>query len=261
MESNMKTLLKLTLSSVGVMALAVQTVSAQNLFSTYSDFTGWSGSAGASAGPSSDWDYDGSTINGAGNNPGNTGSSINPGGSSPVGSLGITWASSAGNYNNLAFSPGEAYNKSFMHTIDPGSLAAYTDESGYGAGTTVAYSGTLSMVYTIPDNEAGSYFELGVDLAYTPNYYSVFLPSSITPLNGGLPVNGQITVEATIPYSITAGNNLQGFAFGIAYNSDYQPVLPFYVDSISVVAVPEPSSLALAALGGLCMFRVLRRRK
>jgi hypothetical protein len=251
------------------MALAVQTVSAQNLFSTYSDFTGWANSDNggppsanpSTVGPSSAWDYDGSTINGAGNNPGNSGGSINVGGSSAAGSLSVTWGSSVGSYGYPAFSPGEAYNPSFMHTIDPGSLAAYSAESGYGQGTTVAYTGTINMVYTKPDDESGGggYFQLGIVLNYNGNF-GQFFGGPETSL--GM-VDGQPAYEVSVPYTINAGGpaNLNYFMLGVIYNSNYQPVLPFNIDSISVVPVPEPSSLAFAALGGLCMFRVVRRRK
>jgi hypothetical protein len=236
-----------------VTALAVQTVSAQNLFSTYSDFTGWGNAgSGSTVAPSSDWDYDGSTINGAGN-------SGNVGGSSPGGSLAITWAPSVTSFNVIAFSPGEAFNPAFMQAIDPGSVAAYQPPN-YVAGNTVAYNGALQIIYAEPDNEGGNYFQVGVDLAYDANgYYSQFFPSSDTVL--GYTSDNNAIHEVTIPYNIVGGS-LTSLSMGIFYNSNYQPaVFPFYIDSISVVAVPEPSSLAFAALGGLCMFRVVRRRK
>ena len=78
---------------------------------------------------------------------------------------------------------------------------------------------------------------------------------SITSLGS---VNGQDTYQATIPYTINAGS-LSGFTIGIWANEDYGSVLPFYVDSISVSVVPEPSTAALVGLGALGL-ALLRRR-
>ena len=218
----------------------------QTLFTTYDDFAGWSGSSGTTAGQSTAWDFDGSTINGLGNNG-------NAGGAGTAGSLSIQGPPAGNVWTDVAWSPGEAWLPLFMHAVDPGSLAAYSAESGYGPGTTVANSGVLQMTYTFPDNEGGSYFQLGVAFNYDGNW-NAFFGSSVSYAT----VNGQDTTTVDIPYTINAVSaGITYFSMGIIYNSDYSPVLPFYVDNIQVI--PEPSTAALVGLGALGL-AMLRRR-
>jgi hypothetical protein len=246
------------LAVVGLGVLAA-TSRAAVLFTTSSDFTGWGlgGTATDSTVTTSALDFDGGTINGAGNNPGNSGSTLGAGQTSTGGSLQLTWGPNTGNFNVIAFAPGEAFNPSFMAAIDPGSIPAFTPQTGFGPGATAPFSGTLQMIYSIPDNNAGQngFFQLGVDLAYDADgFFQTFFPSSTVTLPSA---NGQTLVLATIPYTITAGS-LNGFGFGIAYNSNFAPTQPFFIDSISTVdATPEPASLSCigAAIGVLLMRR------
>ena len=241
---------KLIFLSIGILAFVIQNASAQKLFTTYEDFAGWTGQADAptTAGQSTAWDFDGVTINGLGNNG-------NAGGAGTAGSLAIQGIEGppTNNWTSVAWSPGEAWLPLFMHAVDPGSLAAWTEESGWGNGTTVEHDGILRMTYTFPDNEGGSYFQLGVAFNYN-NHWNDYWGSSVAYAT----VNGQDTTTVEIPYHIygvSAG--ITYFSMGIMYSSDYAPVLPFYVDSIEVV--PEPSTLALVGLGALGL-ALLRRR-
>jgi hypothetical protein len=43
-------------------------------------------------------------------------------------------------------------------------------------------------------------------------------------------------------------------------DTDYNPALPFRIDNISVVAAPEPGTIALIGLG-LAGFTLIRRRE
>ena len=243
--SAVKPLTKLAFLSVGAGAFLLQNTSAQVLFTTYDDFAGWSGSIGTTAGQSTAWDFDGSTINGLGNNG-------NAGGAGTAGSLSIV-GPPTGTWTDVAWSPGEAWLPLFMHAVDPGSLASWNAEAGYGPGTTVAYSGMIQMTYTFPDNEGGSYFQLGIAFNYDGNW-NAFFGSSIAYSS----VNGQNTTTVDIPYTINGVNaGLTYFNMGIMYNSDYAPVLPFYVDQIQIA--PEPSSLALFGLGALGLAWLRRR--
>jgi hypothetical protein len=227
------------------------------LFTTTSDFTGWTAGSGTPAVVSS-YDSDGVLINGAGNNPGNSGSSINVGGTSTGGSMQLSDPSNLG-YNVLAYSPGEAYNQAFMTAVDPGSIAAYTAASSYGNGTLVAYSGTIDMNFTAPSFLAGgSYYQFGVFFNdQQDGYYHPELSTSV--INDGT-IDGMTTYTAIIPYSFNGGtfNNLN---MGIFANSNETLTGPIYVDGIqTVTAVPEPVSGA-GILGAAALAMLKRNRK
>ncbi len=219
------------LGGAGIVALAAPSALANTmLFTTSSDWTGWTAGNGTPA-VSTTYDSDGITINGAGNNPGNSGGSINVGGTSAGGSLQITDSNNLG-YGTLAYSPGEAYNQALMTAIDPGSIAAYTAASGYGNGTLVAYSGTLLLNYTQPSvNAGGSYLQFGVFFNDSPDgYYHPQLQSSV--VSDGT-INGFTTYTATIPYSLSAGS-FGNLNMGIFVNSNETLSAPVYFDSLQV---------------------------
>jgi hypothetical protein len=234
----------------------------QAIFTTVSDFTGWTASAPATAVTASTaWDYDGSTTNGLGNNPGNSGSSINVGGTSTGGSLQITASTNLG-FSELAFSPGEAYNNSFMQAFDPGSTTAFSAASSFGPGSTVAYSGTIYLVYTIPTISSGSFDQIGINLDYPADgFYQALFGSDVS--DGT--VNGLTTFTATIPYTVTAGaGNLSNLQLAIQSNSNEVPTSPFFVDDISFsppvqASMPEPATLGVLGTG-LSMLMLRRRR-
>lgn len=242
------------LGGVGLLSLIAAPAHGNiTLFTTTSDFTGWSSGA-----PSAAYDFDGSTVNGAGNNPGNSGSSINVGGSSPGGSLQLTESSSLG-YSELSFSPGEAYNNAFMSAIDPGSITAYSAASGFGPGSTAAYSGTILLTYTVPTISSGTYEQIGVNLDYPAGgYYSPFFGPAVS--DGT--VDGLPTFTATIPYTVIAGAaTLTNFQLAIQSNSDYVPTSPFYVDDIQVVTAPVPEPASVVGIIGMTACSALCRRR
>lgn len=237
-------------AAVGLSAAAYTPARGQVLFTTTSDFASWSvDSPAVSAIPSVTYDYDGSTTNGMGNNPGNSGASINAGGTSAGGSLALTTNGMA--YGTLAYSPGEAYNPYFMSAIDPGSIAAYSAASGYGAGTTVAYNGTLQLTYTAPTLSDSAYFQIGIFLKYDNHNYNPIFPVNVT--DDGT-VDGIETYTATYSYSIDPGSLTYG-DFEIFSNSNSSATTTIYVDDIQVL--PEPASIGLFGAGALL---ALRRR-
>lgn len=209
------------------------------LFTTVDDFTGWSSGGTGSA----LYDYDGSLTNGAGN-------LTNPGGVGVPGSLQIpAFGRTSPGFSTLSSAPSEGGNATFLSAIDPGS----------SGNNSVAYTGNLSLTYTIPTPSAGSYYQLGVLLQYAADgYYGTFFAPAGNTVSDGT-VDGFTTVTDTIPYTISAGN-FNGFGFGIQANTDYAGTSgPIYVDSISVSSVPEPASLSLIGLSGLSLLG--RRRK
>ena len=210
---------KLALVSAGIIALAMQSATAQFttsvLFTTSDDFSLWSANGGSTVSGSTAFDADGSTFNGLGNAGGGTGT---------AGSLQVQWTPSVGGFNDIANGPGGlGGNQAFMSAIDPGSTG----------GATVAYSGTLQLIYSLPYTAAGTYLQLGILLQYPGDgYYGTYFSTTTTDLGYTDPNGGEV-FQATIPYTINAGA-AGGFGFGLMYNSDYAPSLfPFYVDQIT----------------------------
>jgi hypothetical protein len=247
---------KLVFLSAGILAFALQNASAQtfSLFTTTNDFSTWNNGWGATTvGASSDWDYDGSAVNGQGNNTA-------AGGVGTPGSLAINANGSGWTLGALYYGAG---NPNFMHAIDPGSLAAYNAESPGGSGNpgiTTAFSGYLQMVYTVPINEPGG-FALDLFYAYDSNGgWGVANPSSVVDLGPSTAqdifTNPQENYLATYNYSISAGA-LQYFNLGLIYNPG-SSLSTFYVDAI---IVPEPGTAALFGLGALGFAFLARRRR
>lgn len=238
---------KNVLFSIGILTLSLSPVAyaqTANLFTTFDDFSQWTANGGDSVTPDNGFSADGATtINGAGN-------TTAAGGTGTSGSLSIQWTPSIGSFSfDIANAPNEAANAAFQAAIDPGSTG----------GNAVNYAGNLYMDYSLPDNEGGSYFQLGMLLQYQGDgYFGFFFSSTATDLGFQDP-NGEEVFQATIPYTITGGAPFNGFGFAIAYNSDFSPALPFHIDDI-FVPVPEPSTFALIGLG-LGGLAVLRRKR
>jgi hypothetical protein len=242
---------KLVFLSIGMLAFALQTATAQILWTTYEDYTNWTGD-GALA--TTAFDHDGVTVNGLGNE-------ANPGGAGTAGSLQLN-AVTSGWSGWLAGSGGEAWMAGFLAAVDgPGAIPAYSAQSGYGPGTLVAASGTLTLTYTMPDSTfGGTYFEPGLTFNYNGTWQP-FWPSSQTDLGPVTTPNGTMEMwEAYIPYNINAVNaGLTYFTVGIAQNTDFTGANPWYVDQIAVI--PEPATMALFGVGLTGLMLIHRRRQ
>jgi hypothetical protein len=243
---------------IGAMALRAP---AQAIYTTQSDFTGWTNYDSPtvqSIGPSGAYDFDGSTTNGLGN--------YSAGGAGLAGSLQVN----VGTGTTLGYadlgedSYNELYLSGFLNAIDPGA----------SAGSTTPYNGTIYMVYTVPGLVGpNAYFGLGLGLTYPGDGYNQY--SNGGPYFGGSAYDGLIdglpTYTETIPYSILAGGGggfnihliMSAGVYGSGVNGvDNVTTTPyFYVDDISTtlpVAVPEPATLGVMGAGVTLL--TLRRR-
>jgi len=220
----------------------------QALFTTESDFTGWTAHSPATAVtavPNTTFDYDGQATNGLANY--NSGAAGTPGG------LEINTGSNALGYGPLATSPfNDLYQTSFLNAVDPGATA----------GSTVAYSGTLYMVYTTPTFAGPDvYFNLGLQINYPGDSYygAYYFPTSTA---AGATVDGMATTIATYSYSISAGGggnlsmnivtNAGVYGTGVAGTNNVLTA-PLYIDDISTtypVAANIPPNNATWATNG-----------
>ena len=235
--------------SVAPLPITVIPAPVYPLFSTSDDFNQFA-SAGGDLVQADTWSVDSNTTNGLGNTnaPVATGTS---------GSLLLYWSSLETGYGTIASGPGEQLNPQFMQAIDPG--------CDTNSATSVAAYGNIYMDYSQPDSGMtnGGYFEVGVNLSYEANgYYGAFFPSSSKDL-GIQDSNGYEVYQATIPYTINAGN-YYGFSLSVIVNSDYQPTYGFHIDNITVSAAQAPlitsiklngTSLAIQGTNGLTGYK------
>jgi hypothetical protein len=236
---------KILLLSIGVLGWFVPGTSAQvPLFTTANDFGLFNGGAGVVA---SSYYSDSSTVNGIGN-------TVTPGGAGGVGSLQLTAPGGWSGWVSGSGAPGQAGNQTFMSAIDPGAIAAWSAGSGYGPGTLVAYSGTVSF-----DLYGGNFTDwnwFGITLNYD-GHWDPYFASTSSSFTGA---DGRTWTHYEVPYTINAvSGGLSYFEVGIAENAGSIAGQTFYVDNFQATVVPEPGTFALLGLG-LTGF-LLRRRQ
>ena len=214
-----KTTMKTTiLAFVGFGAFLAQTTSAQSLFTTYDDFLQWQTgqfTVYAVTNP----DSDGSNINGLGNTNAN-------GQVGTPGALAIQYPQGGGLYSYAGGSPGEQGYTNFINVLkQPGKALTFD----YKTPTSVR-----------PDGTTGTYFQVGVVVNCQGRFDQLF-PTSTTSLGGGW-TRGSIdwTLEASnlVAQELSNGGTFTYFQMVIIYNSDYNPIAPFYVDNFVMRDAP-----------------------
>jgi autotransporter-associated beta strand protein len=204
------------------------------LWTTYDDFSQWeSVSSSFTVAGDTTYDSDGSAINGFGN-------TTSPSLAGTPGSMQINQTVYPDTFDTPAESP-EMTTTPALSILDPGS----TEPSGVGSnGSMVEFFGTLKMSYTMPDDEAPpttGYFALGLVLNYTGTYDQLFYYNLTA--DGATfsqtTTDGQVTDTVTMPYIISPVNgDLSYCQILVAYNSNFEPLQPFYVDNIGVLPTP-----------------------
>lgn len=235
-------MMKKTMYLTGLLAVsAVLVASAQSsLYTTTNDFGQFNGGAGT---VSSDYYSVSSTVNGIGN-------SSNPGGTGGVGSLQLTASGGWGQWSAGSDFPGMT--AAAFSALSLGSTRPWSPESGYGAGTMLASSGTMTF-----DLYGGNFTDWnwwGITLNYD-GHFDTFFASTSSNFTGA---DGNTWTHYVIPYTTSAAS-LSYFGMGIAFNTGSIANETFYVDNFQVAPVPEPSSMALAAMGGAALLFFRRR--
>jgi hypothetical protein len=226
---------------LGVFGLLLPGAQAQPVpvraFSTTNDFFGWSDNNSGidfTVSSTAGTDLDNVTLNGLGAVPFGGGPSM---GGTPgtAGSLAIGWKPAARGYGYI-FSAGEQGNSAFLDAI-----TATTN---------------VTIRYTTPTNNGGSYFQIGLALNYDGHFDQMFPIDATTDASG--------ITTATFDFENEAGAiaaqrsvGLTYFQFGFIYNSDYDPKnSTYYVDDVIFLTTTPPPTLSIAKAGppGLTIF-------
>jgi hypothetical protein len=232
-----------------IAATATLSATAQQLFVTEDDWTGWNAVSAGSvtysyvASPSGSGGDTGISINGLGNTGQYVGSDA--GGAGNAGTAGVLGLQNASLGWNVAQSQNEQNNQAFLNALWGGDelVITYTLTQTMTTGA----NGYWQLVPIFNDNQG--YNEMNnagffTSSALSAGTYTVtydYTPStSILPTTAGQDSYFQLLISANSGGSLMNGTQ------------------PYYIDDIQVV--PEPTTLALAGLGGLSLL-FLRRKK
>ena len=141
------------------------------------------------------------------------------------------------------------------------SVAIYSDNNG-SLGTSLS-GGLLANPATYEQLATNTFTASGLTLSANTTYWLVLANP------GSWPQTGAISESMTLPFTSTPaasssdgwtlGNQVWVYGDGSTWNNGTGNITPLF--SINVDAVPEPSTLALAGLGGLGMLVRFGRRK
>ncbi len=180
-----------------------------NVFVTQEDFTGWDGGGNFIVSPQASPDFDGSTVNGVGN-------TTAAGATGTAGSLSAQWI--AGGFN-FVYSPQENTNTKLITALGTGGLIKYQ--------------------FSDPDDESGGggFFAIGgAVLNYDGNFWAhAWYDGGIPPQYAPVTNEHSGDTIAYASYQFNPAAVATYFQMGFFYNSNYNPVNPFTVDSIQIV--------------------------
>lgn len=235
---------KRLLLSIGILGCLVQSASAVlSLYTTANDFAQFNGGAGTA---STTYYSDSSTMNGIGNGTSGAGG---------VGSLQLTAGSGWNGW--VADFPGAT--AAFMSAIDPGGIRPWSPESGWGAGSLTAHSGTI--LFDLYRGNLTDWNGWGVNFSYN-GYWGPFWATSSTDFIGA---DGRTWTRFEVPYTINLTTNLTYFGMALAQNAGTIEGQTFFVDNFQIVPVPEPAATGAIAAGALMLCGAvkiyLRRRQ
>ncbi len=215
-----------------MLAFALASAQAQNIYGTYEDWTNWNGDGDGCIAVTT-FSFGDITQNGIGNNTGGT---------SVTGSLQLDPMTAAGQYswNIPVYGPG--LNNAVMAAMDGAGFVPVSyppPDYSQVAGTVVAQSGSLLMDFVMPDNNTPSTFLPGLWFQDN-NTWTVWFASSLIDLGSVTTPNGQQEeYQAIIPYSLSATSYTYA-NIGIANSQANSSVNDWYVTSISVVPLVIP---------------------
>ncbi|HUJ08617.1 MAG TPA: proprotein convertase P-domain-containing protein [Verrucomicrobiae bacterium] len=194
------------------------------LYTTTSDFTGWSTEAGfTNVGPTN-LDLDGNVTNGVGN-------LTSPGSAGTGGSLQIVHFTN--DFGVMSFAPYEQSNTAFV--------AALLNASA------------VTFDYTTPVVGTGVYFQAGIAVDYDGHYDQLF-PTATTTVSGSVTRASidWVSEAQALAAQYAAGTDSFGYVrIGILWNSDYGPdTTPFQIDNITAITNP-PAAYIIPASSNL----------
>ena len=197
------------------------------LFTTTSDFTGWTAEPDTSSVGPTNLDLDGPP-GGATNGVGNL---TAPGAVGPTGALSIVWASNT--FGVASYSPYETSNTAFIASM--------------------LQASSVSFDYTTPVQGTGTYFEAGIVVDCQGRFDELFPSTSAVALSNGISratIDWVSEGQALTAQKAINTNTFTYFRIGIVWNSDYAPGgVPFQVDNITVVTNPPAAFVIPTSTG------------
>jgi hypothetical protein len=113
----------------------------------------------------------------------------------------------------------------------------------------------ITIFGELPGPSFGNPFNVDVS-----SYRNVDLAPGTYSLNIPLVGTDPSTFAASQPYSEVLGNGFIPTGFEFFYSKSGDAPLNVYIDNVQAVAVPEPASLGVGAIGGLMMLSRRRRK-